>query len=221
MKVLLFGATGMVGQGVMRECFLDPEVELVRSVGRSATGQQNPKLRETVLKDLTKYDEAAEELAGFDACFFCLGVSSAGMTEADYTRITYGITIAAAEALISRNPGMTFVYVSGVGTDSSEKGRTLWARVKGRVENTLLRMPFKAAYMFRPGVIVPMHGIESRTAAYRIFYKVLGPVMPMLRAMLPNQVLTTEEIGKAMLIVARRGAPKSVLEPRDIRALLS
>jgi uncharacterized protein YbjT (DUF2867 family) len=220
MRVLLFGATGMVGQGVLRECLLDPDVDLVRTVGRAATGRRHSKLVETVIKDLTQYDAAAVELTGYDACFFCLGVSSAGMAEADYTRITYGITLAAAEFLAPRNPEMAFLYVSGVGTDSSEIGRTMWAQVKGRTENALLRMPFRGAYMFRPGAIVPMHGIKSKTRVYRIAYVLLGPLLPLLRAMFPNQILTTEEIGKAMIAAARHGAPKPVLEPPDIRALL-
>lgn len=220
MRVLVFGATGMVGQGVLRECLLDPDVELVRTVGRAAVGREHSKLRQTVLPDLTRYESAASELTGFDACFSCLGVSSAGMDEAKYTQITFGITIAAAEFLVSRNPEMAFLYVSGVGTDSSEIGRTMWARVKGRTENTLLRMPFRGAYMFRPGVIVPMHGIRSKTRVYRIAYVILGPVLPLLRAMFPNQILTTEEIGKAMILAARHGAPRPILEPSDIRALL-
>jgi hypothetical protein len=178
-----------------------------------------PKLREIEHQDLSHYDSLNDQLSGFDACFFCLGISSTGMKEADYDRVTYGITLAAAEALSRLNPQMTFIYVSGAGTDSSERGRVMWARVKGRTENALLRLPFKAAYMFRPGAIEPVHGVRSKTAAYRIFYTLTSPLMPLLRRALPNFVLTTEQIGLAMLAVANHGAPKQILESRDIRAV--
>ena len=209
----------MVGQGVLRECLLASDVELVRIVGRAATGLKDPKLREVVHGDLWNYSSIEPALTGFDACFFCLGVSVAGMTEADYERVTFGITLAAAETLARLNPRMTFVYVSGAGTDSTERGRTMWARVKGKTENALLRLPFKGAYMFRPGVIQPLYGIKSKTASYRVLYTLTKPVLPLLRWMFPSYVLTTEDIGRAMLAVARRGAPKRVLETKDIRAL--
>lgn len=219
MKVLIFGATGMVGQGVLRECLLDGRVESVLSVGRTATGTSHPKLREIVRQDLWHYETIETELSGFDACFFCLGVASAGMKEEDYERITYGITLAAAETLSRLNPGMTFIYVSGAGTDSSERGRTMWARVKGKTENALLRLPFKAAYMFRPGVIEPLHGIRSKTKSYRVLYAVMKPLLPLLRRAFPDSILTTEQIGRAMIFAARNGAPKRILESKDIRAL--
>jgi uncharacterized protein YbjT (DUF2867 family) len=219
MNVLLFGATGMVGQGVLRECLLDPNVHLVETVGRTATGAQNPKLREIVHQDLMHYPPIESSLTGFDACFFCLGVSSSGMAEKDYEHLTYGITLAAAETLCRLNPGMTFIYVSGAGTDSSERGRSMWARVKGRTENALLRLPFAAAYMFRPGIIEPLDGIQSKTAGYRAFYTFAKPLLPLVRWIFPNQILTTRQIGHAMLAVARNGAPKRILETRDIRAL--
>jgi uncharacterized protein YbjT (DUF2867 family) len=215
MNVLIFGATGMVGQGVLRECLLDPEVQAVKTMGRSATGVQHPKLREIVHADLFQYREIEPDLRGFDACFFCLGVSSAGMSEAEYERLTYGITIAAAECLCRLNPSMTFVYVSGAGTDSSEKGGSAWARVKGKTENALLRLPFNA-YMFRPAGIQPMHGERSKTTAYRIAYSLSKPLLPLLRLLFPSYILTTEEIGRAMIQVAKRGAPKRVLESLDI-----
>jgi uncharacterized protein YbjT (DUF2867 family) len=218
MKLLLFGATGTIGQGVLRECLLDPNVEAIVTVGRTATGAQHPKLQEIVRQDLWNYTDIAPALCGFQACFFCLGVSSAGMTEKDYARVTYGITLAAAETLCRLNPAMVFVYVSGVGTDSSEHGRSMWARVKGRTENALLRLPFAAAYMFRPGIIVPLYGAKSKTAIYRVVYTLTKPLLPVLHAALPNHVLTTEQIGRAMLAVARYGFPKRVLESRDIRA---
>jgi uncharacterized protein YbjT (DUF2867 family) len=217
MKVLIFGATGMVGQGVLRECLGALDVEQVATVGRKATNAHDPRLREIVHQDLSSYAAIESELTGFDACFFTLGVSSAGMKEADYERITYGFTLAAAETLSRLNPGMTFIYVSGAGTDSTEKGRVMWARVKGRTENALLRLPLKA-YMFRPGIIQPLDGIQSKTAAYRVLYKLTKPLLPLLRLAFPNQILTTREIGQAMLAVARRGYERRILETRDIRA---
>jgi uncharacterized protein YbjT (DUF2867 family) len=217
MKVLLFGATGMVGQGVLRECLLDPSVEHVQLVGRTTTGLHHPKLHETLHPDLSQYGDIEAGLAGFDACFFCLGVSSAGMKEPEYERITYGITMAAAETLSRLNPRMTFVYVSGAGTDSSEHGRSMWARVKGRTENALLGLPF-SAYMFRPGMIQPMHGERPKAAFYRVFYGIAKVLLPVLRSAFPNQVVTTEEVGRAMIAVARTGYPKHTLEIRDILA---
>ena len=163
MKVILFGASGMVGQGVLRECLLDPDIATVLAIGRSPLGQQHEKLREIVRRDLFNYAPIEEQLRGYDACFFCLGVSSVGMTEADYRHLTYDLTIAAAQTLAKLNPNMTFIYISGASTDSTETGRTMWARVKGQTENALLRLPFKAAYMFRPGFIQPLHGIKSKT----------------------------------------------------------
>jgi len=216
MRVVIFGASGMVGQGVLRECLLDPEVEQVLSVVRSASGQTDAKLREIVHGDFMDFSGIATELRGYDACFFCLGVSSAGMTEAEYTRVTYAITTAAATTLVRVNPGMVFEYVSGLGTDSTEKGRSMWARVKGKTENALLAMPYKAAYMFRPGVIVPLHGIKSKTRVYQIFYAVTTPLLPALRALFPNQVTTTERLGRAMIAVAKKGYPTKVLEMKDI-----
>jgi uncharacterized protein YbjT (DUF2867 family) len=216
MRVVLFGATGMVGQGVLRECLLDPDVESVVSIGRGLTGQQHPKLRELSHSNFLDFSAIEDKLSGFDACFFCLGVSSAGMTEEQYERITYGFTLAAAQVLARLNANMTFVYVSGMGTDSAEHGRNMWARVKGKTENELLRLPFRAAYMFRPGAIVPLHGVKSKTKLYRVFYVLLGPLLPVLQARFPKYVTTTEQIGRAMLKVAKQGWPKPVLENSDI-----
>jgi uncharacterized protein YbjT (DUF2867 family) len=218
MNVLIFGATGMVGQGVLRECLLDLHVQMVQAVGRTATGVQHPKLRDVVHPDLFHFEAIEATLSGFDACFFCLGVTSSGKAEADYERVTYGITMAAAETLCRLNPQMTFIYVSGAGTDSSEHGRIMWARVKGKTENALLRLPFAAAYMFRPGIIEPLDGIKSKTKVYQIFYTLGKPLLPLIRAIFPNQIVTTREIGRAMLTVARHGWPKRVLEIGDIRA---
>ena len=219
MRVLLFGGTGMVGRGVLLECLRDPEVQQVVTIGRKATEVRDPKVRDVVHRDLLNYAGMEDVLAGFDACFFCLGVSSNGMKEVDYERITYGFTLAAAEALARVTPQISFLYVSGSGTDSTEKGRTMWARVKGKTENALLRLPL-SAYMFRPGFIEPLDGIESRTPLYRFFYRVTGPAFPLMRRMLPNQVLSTREIGHAMLAVARHGYAKRILEPRDIRRVV-
>jgi uncharacterized protein YbjT (DUF2867 family) len=217
-NVLLFGATGMVGQGVLRECLLDPGIPLVQTLGRSAKGVQHAKLREVVHSDLWHYESIQTQLSGFDACFFCLGMSSSGMSEENYERVTYGITMAAAEILSRLNPGMTFIYVSGSGTDSSERGRIMWARVKGKTENALLRLPFKAAYMFRPGIIEPLYGTKSRTPLYNFFYTLGKPLFPLIRFAFPDQILTTEQVGRAVLAVARHGFPKQILESKDIRA---
>jgi uncharacterized protein YbjT (DUF2867 family) len=221
MKVILFGASGMVGQGVLRECLLAGDVESVLAISRTAIGSRHAKLREIVHADFTDFTPLERELAGHDACFFCLGVSAAGLSEAEYTRVTHGFTLAAATLLARVCPQMTFAYVSGAGTDGSERGRVMWARVKGRTENALLALPFRAAYMFRPGLIRPLHGIVSRTRAYRVFYTLAGPLLPLLKAVSPNSMTTTEQLGRAMLNAARQGAPKRVLETRDINALAS
>lgn len=219
MKVLLFGATGMIGQGVLRECLLDSRVTQVLVVGRRLTGQTHPKLREVLHQDYLDFSAIEADLSGLDACFFCLGVSSAGLTEDAYRRVTYGMTLAAAGTLSRLNPGMTFSYVSGAGTDSTEHGRVMWARVKGATENALLRLPFKAVYLFRPGAIQPLHGITSSTRLYRILYRVLGPFFPILKALFPDSLTTTEQLGRAMLHAGLEGAPKAVLETRDINRL--
>ena len=219
MKVILFGATGMVGQGVLRECLLDPGVERVLAVVRTTTDQRHEKLRELVVRDFLDFSPVEGELAGYDACFFCLGVTSAGMSEEDYRRITHDVTVAAAATLARLNPGMTFVFVSGAGADSTERGRVMWARIKGKAENAVLRLPFKASYVFRPAFIQPLHGIRSRTRAYRLLYGAIAPFNPLLKALFPRQILTTEQIGRAMIAVARKGAPKRVLESSDINEL--
>lgn len=219
MKVILFGATGMVGQGVLRECLLDPQVETVLAVGRSATGQRHAKLREVVHGTLTDLAPVEDQLHGYDACFFCLGASSAGMSEAGYRRVTYDLTVTVGQTLSRLNPGMTFIYVSGAGTDSTEHGRSMWARGKGQTENALLRMPFKAAYMFRPGVIRPLHGIRSKTRSYRVLYTVLAPFVLLAAAVAPNPITTTEKVGRAMIHTAQHGAPKALLSTREINQL--
>jgi uncharacterized protein YbjT (DUF2867 family) len=216
MNVILFGATGMVGQGVLRECLLAPDVQQVLSIVRSPTGQQHPKLRELAPDNFFDLSSIEPELSGYDACFFTLGVSSAGMEEGQYHHLTYDLTLAAAQPLARLNPGMTFIYVSGAGTDNSESGRSMWARVKGKTENALLRLPFRAVYMFRPGFIQPLHGITSKTKSYRIFYAITNPILPLLKALFPRHITTTEQVGRAMLTVARNGFPKPILEAGDV-----
>jgi uncharacterized protein YbjT (DUF2867 family) len=219
MNIILFGASGMVGQGVLRECLLANDVDKVLVVGRSATGQTHPKLTELAHRDFTDFTPVAAALTGYDACFFCLGVSAGGMSEAGYTAVTEGYTLAAAKTILEVNPGSTFIYVSGTGTDSTAKGSTMWARVKGRTENALQAMPFGATFMFRPGLIRPMHGAVSKTKSYRVLYTLLGPVLPVLQKLMPGSMTTTEAVGRAMLQAARGKATQKILENTDISAL--
>jgi uncharacterized protein YbjT (DUF2867 family) len=219
MKVILFGATGMVGQGVLRECLLDPGVETVLAVGRSPTGQRHAKLREIVHQDFLDYSAIESQFAGFDACFFCLGVSSVGMNEERYRHLTYDITLAAARTLAKLNPGMVFTYVTGRSTDSTEQGPMMWARIKGKTENDLLKLPFKAAYMFRPAGIQPLHGVRSKTPWVQAIYVVAAPLLSYLNRVAPNYMTTSEQLGRAMIKVAREGYPKPVLESEDINRL--
>src|ERR1700689_858606 len=205
MKIILFGATGWVGQGVLRECLRDPEVERVLVIGRSSIGIQDEKVREIVHRDFLDFSSIEDQLGGDDGCFFCLGVSSVGMKERDYTRVTYDFTMAAAQVLAKQNPGMTFIYVSGLGTDSTEHGRLMWARVKGKTENDLLKLPFKA-YMFRPGYIQPVYKFKSKPKVYQTLYSVVGAFYPMLLAIFPKYVTASEQVGRAMISVAKRGA---------------
>jgi uncharacterized protein YbjT (DUF2867 family) len=218
MNVLLFGATGMVGDGVLHACLADPRVEHVLSVGRSPLGVSHPKLREHRRTEFFTYAHLETELAASDACFFCLGVSSAGMSEAAYHRQTFELTLAAASALAVAHPGAVFCYVSGKGTDSTERGRIMWARVKGKTENALLSLPLNA-YMFRPGIIRARPGKTSKTALYRISYAVLAPLYPVLKRVAPRQMTTSEDIGRAMIAAAITGYPKRVLESPDINTL--
>ncbi|MEA2765699.1 MAG: hypothetical protein QOK07_2103 [Gemmatimonadaceae bacterium] len=219
MKVLLFGATGMVGQGVLRECLIDSTITRIVTVVRKPTGRNHEKLGEVVQPDLATLASIERELTGFDACFFCAGVSALGMTEQEYTRVTHDLTLGVARTLLRTSPDLTFVYVSGAGTDSSEKSRMMWARVKGRTENALLALPFRAAYMFRPGAIMPLHGIRSSTRWYNLAYAAIRPVYPMLRRIAPGIITTTEQLGRAMIAVARSGYSTHVLETADINRL--
>jgi uncharacterized protein YbjT (DUF2867 family) len=219
MNVVLFGATGMVGQGVLRECLIDPGITSVLAIGRSLTGQQHPKLREIVHDSFFDFSAIESQLAGFDACFFCLGVSSVGMNEERYRHLTYDITLAAATVLSRLNPQMVFIYVTGRGTDSTEQGSLMWARVKGKTENDLLKLPFKAAYMFRPAGIQPLHGIRSKTGWVQAIYVGAAPLLTLLNRVAPKYMTTTEQVGRAMIKVARNRFPRPVLESEDINAV--
>jgi len=219
MKVILFGATGMVGAGVLRQCLADDRVESVLAVGRNSSGVTHPKLEEIRHTDFFNYTAIQPRLTCRDAFFFCLGVSSAGMGEAKYRRLTFDLTIAAARAVVEVNPRLTFCYVSGKGTDSTERSSSMWARIKGATENALLRMPFKAAFMFRPGFIQPLDGIRSKTRLYQAFYTVTGPLYPMLRRLAPGLVTTTTAVGRAMIRAVAEGYSKPILETTDINAL--
>jgi len=218
MNLIVVGATGMVGQGVLREALADPRVERVLTLGRRATGQTHPKLRELVHADLFDLSAVESQLAGFDACIYCLGVTSAGMSEAEYTRLTSDLTVAVARSIARVNPALTFCFVSGAGADTSGSGRIMWARVKGQAENALRELPFRAVFVFRPGLILPMDGITSRTKSYRILYALLTPFFPILRRM-RKRVTTTRRLGRAMIQVAVVGASKSVLERSDLNEL--
>jgi uncharacterized protein YbjT (DUF2867 family) len=218
-KVLLFGATGMVGAGTLLECLADSRVTSVLAVTRSPTGRTHPKLREVLHADFFNYESLRDDFAARDVCFFCLGVSSIGLKEADYTRLTYDLTMAAARVMAQVNPKMTFCYVSGVGTDSSERGRTMWARVKGRTENALLGLPFKAAFMFRPGYIQPIGDVQSKTGWVQTAYDILAPFYPLVHRLLPDNTTTTAILGRAMIQVALGGYSKSIVYSRDMNSL--
>jgi uncharacterized protein YbjT (DUF2867 family) len=216
MKVIIFGASGMVGQGVLRECLVDPGVERVLSVARRTGGKQDAKLKEILHADFFDYSAIESELTGYDACFFCLGVSSVGMDAERYRHLTYDLTMAAATTLARLNPGMVFTYVTGRGTDSTEQGSLMWARVKGKTENDLLKLPFKAAYMFRPAGIQPLHGVRSNLAWAQPIYVATAPLLGWLVRVAPGSMTTTERVGRAMISVVRNGYPKPVLESADI-----
>uniref|UniRef100_A0AAU2JZU5 Epimerase n=1 Tax=Streptomyces sp. NBC_00049 TaxID=2903617 RepID=A0AAU2JZU5_9ACTN len=220
MNVILFGATGMLGRGVLRECLRDDSVESVLAIGRTPLGVSHPKLRERVQADPSDLSAPDLDLASYDACFFCLGVSSVGMKEEAYRRITHDLTLAVARPLAAANPGLTFVFVSGEGTDSTGKGRSMWARVKGETENDLMELPFRA-YMFRPGIVQPVRGVPSKTRLYRVLYTVTAPLVPLLRRVAPDLVITSEAFGKAMIAVATPGTeiPGHILRPADINRL--
>ncbi len=212
MKIVLFGGSGMVGQGVLRECLRDDDVTEVLSVVRRPTGAGDPKLTEVVHADFTDLSSLAADLAGVDACFYCLGVSSVGMNEADYRRVSYDFPLATATPMITQDPALTFIYVSGAGTSST--GRAMWARVKGEAENALLALS-EHTYAFRPGAILPVHGVKSKTTLYRTVYAIIRPLHPLL-IRIPKYVTADDRVGRAMLNVAKNGYPKRILESTDI-----
>ena len=214
LKVILFGATGMIGAGALIECLGDPKVERVLAVVRKPTGGRHAKLEEVVHSDFHDYSALQPRWPEFDACLFCLGVTSVGMDEASYRRITFDLTLAAARSMVEANPAMVFCYVSGAGTDA--RSGTMWRRVKGETENALLALPFKAAYMFRPGYIQPMKGVRSSTRWYQTAYDIIGPLYPLLRRVAPGSVTNTETLGRALVGVAAGGYSVRVLEGRDI-----
>jgi uncharacterized protein YbjT (DUF2867 family) len=218
-NVIITGATGMVGKGVLLECLDHPEVKSVLSIGRRPLGIQHPKLKELLHADFSEFASVAEKLKGYDACYACMGVSAAGLSEAEYTKMTYGFTMALASELVEINPEMTFTYVSGEGTDSSEKGRQMWARVKGKTENDIIKLGFKQAFAFRPGAIIPLRGIEPSSKIYRTAIKYLKWLILAIKKIAPNSVVNTTQIGLAMINVTKRGYGKSIIRPADILIL--
>jgi uncharacterized protein YbjT (DUF2867 family) len=219
MKLVLFGGSGMVGQAALRVCLRDVQVSEVISIVRTPAGQSRAKLREIVHKDFLDFSPIQNELGGCSACIWCLGVTSSGLSEEEYNRITCEFTLAAAKTLLAANPGMSFVFVSGAGADSSERGRLMWARVKGKTENALLAMPFRAVYIFRPAMIEPLDGIESKTPSYRLGYKYGWPLFRLLRWVAPRFVTTTAELGDALVAAATVGTEKRIVEAGEIRTV--
>lgn len=215
MKVIVFGATGMVGQAVVQECLLEDRVTSVLIVGRSSAGVSDPKVEELIHGDFLDFSSVATELTGYDACFFCLGVSAAGMSEPAYRRVTYFMTMAAARELAERNAKMRFLYISGAGTDSTEHGRTMWARIKGETENAVLSLPFEG-YALRPGYIQPRHGVQSRNKLYRNIYRVTGRLYPALARVAPKYFIASDELALAMINIAANGSEKRILESSDL-----
>ena len=211
MKVVLFGATGMVGQAVLRECLLDPRIDSVLVVVRSRLAVTDPRVSQVVHADFLDLGSLALDLAGLDACFFCLGVSATGMSEPAYRRVTYFITMAAARELSELNPAMRFLYISGAGTDSTERGRLMWARVKGETENAVLSLPFDG-YALRPGYIQPRHGVSSKNRLYRNVYRLTGGLYPVLARLAPKHVIASDQLARAMITVAADGAPARILD---------
>lgn len=215
LKAIITGSTGMIGKGLLLECIDSPHVESVLVINRSPVNIEHPKLKEIVHSDLSNLIEIEDEFVGYNVCFFCLGISASGISETEYKQITFDLTLNFAKTVLDKNPEISFCYISGAGTDSSEKGRTMWARVKGKTENALLKMNFRSAYMFRPALIIPMRGVKSRTKAYNRIYFVLKPLYPILKH-LKRMVTNTEKLGKAMINVAMLGSEKKILENKDI-----
>jgi len=219
MKTIVTGATGMVGKGVLLECLDHNDVEQVLAIGRNPVDMQHPKLKQLVHSNFSDFSSVQEQLKNYDACFYCMGISSIGMKEADYKHLTYDFALALANVLVKLNPEMTFNYVSGKGTDSSEKGRSMWARVKGKTENDLINAGFKQTFMFRPGAIIPLRGIKSRTKAYQFVYDYFMWLVKLMKALAPNTVVTTTQMGLAMIHSVTQSYPTTVLNPKDIIVL--
>ena len=219
MKVIITGATGMVGKGVLLECLDHDDVSEVLSISRRTAGINHPKLKELIHQDFSEFASVTDQLKGYDACFHSMGVSSAGMNEEQYTKLTYDVSLALGSALLNINPEMTFIYVSGEGTDSTEKGRSMWTRVKGKTENDLFKLGFKQAFMFRPGAIIPMKGVEPSSKVYKVLIKYLSWLLKLIKLMAPGAVVDTVQIGLAMINVTQRGYDKKVIRPRDIQIL--
>ena len=219
MKILITGVTGMVGQGVLHQCLAAPDVTQVLTLGRTPVDQVHAKLQQLTVANLMALDVHESALQDLDACFYCMGVSSSGMSEEAYRELTCDVTLKVANTLCRLNPDMTFVYVSGAGTDSSEQGRSMWARVKGKTENDLKKLPLHSVYLFRPGIIAPLHGIQSKTPLYRHFYTWAGPVLSLIRRWMPSAIVTTDDIGNAMLNAARQRGGRVTVEAKDIGRL--
>ena len=218
-KVIITGATGMVGKGVLLECLDHDSISEVLVIGRNPLGMKHPKLKELIHSDFTNLVEVKDKLLGYDACFYCLGISAAGLKEEQYKRITYEFTLALAKTLFKINPKMTFNYVSGEGTDTSEKGKMMWARVKGKTENDLLNLGFKQSFMFRPGAIIPLRGIKSKTKSYQFMYDYFLWLVKIIKLIAPNSVVSTSQIGLAMINSMLNGYPDKILRPKDILKL--
>lgn len=214
-RAIITGATGMVGEGVLYECLQHDNVEEVLVVGRKSCNVTHPKLREMLAPDFFNLSAIENQLTGYNACFFCLGVSSIGMKEPEFYKLTYTLTMNFASALVNKNPDMIFCYISGAGTDSTEKGRTMWARVKGKTENDLMKLPFKKVYNFRPGIIKPTKGLKNTLR----FYKYLGWLIPIIKLFAPKYISSLKQLGLAMINAASKGYEKQILEVKDIIAL--
>jgi nucleoside-diphosphate-sugar epimerase len=218
MNVIILGSTGMVGKGVLLECLEDSDIKNILVLSRQTCNINHDKLREIIHEDFFDFSEIKEQLKGFDACFFCLGVSAAGLDEKKYSKITYDLTLGFAQIMLEQNPNSVFCYISGAGTDSSEKGKIMWARVKGKTENALLALPFKESYMFRPGYIQPLKGVKSKTRAYNVFYSIFKPFYFILKSF---KGLATDSVtlGKVMIYVAMNGYDKRIISSKDIYML--
>ncbi len=219
MKVIITGATGMVGKGVLLECLDHPAIEQVLTICRTTLSMEHPKLKELIHANFLDFSSIKEQLPGYDACYLCMGVSAGGMTEGTYHVLTFVYTLTLAEVLLKQNPGMICTYVSGQGTDSTEKGRAMWARVKGKTENALLNLGFKQAYMFRPGVIIPLRGIKSKTKNYQFIYNYFMWLIRLIKVIAPNTIVNTTQIGKSMIKISMQGYNKKIIHPKDILLL--